>query len=832
MHSDLPPLRTAGGWSPELFARGQSAILRQVAQGDPLGEVLDALARLIESLQPGILCSVLLLTEDGRHLLNGAAPSLPPEYSRSIDGLAIGPSAGSCGTAAFLGKPVIASDLTTDPRWAAYRTHALQHGLRACWSMPIFGRNGEVLGTFAVYHREPHEPTDSELALVREATDLARIAMEQARDERTLRQSEERYRTLVSATAQAVWVYRADETLVASLSTWPAFTGTTVEEINTGGWLRSIHPDDRERTLAAWVRAQATRTAYEIEHRVRRADGEWRTMIGYAVPIFGENGEIREWIGAHTDVTEQRRVEAAQRESEATLKLALEAAAMGSWTWDVAEDRIVGPESLGPLFRRPTSGEPLTFEGFTAAIHPADRERVAALMHHAHETSSPFQAEFRIGDPSGPDCWIGIRGALVRDGDETAHRIAGVAMDVTEQKRREDEERALETKMQQAQKLETLGVMAGGIAHDFNNLLVGILGNAGLALIDLPPDSSARDSLAAIESAAERAAELVSQMLAYSGRGSFRVISVDLAHLVAEMGDLLGSVIAKNVEVRYQFADPLPSVRADPTQVRQIAMNLITNAAEALGGAGGVIRVTVGDLEGEGEADDTLGLGPEMPAGRYVFLEVADSGGGMDAATQARMFEPFFTTKFTGRGLGLAAVQGIVRSHRGAIRIRSAPGEGTTFRVYFPADATGESSRKQQPATTRAAIPFRGTDRGTVLVADDEETVRSTSKRLIERAGFTVLLATNGREAIELYDAHAGEIVAIFLDLTMPVLSGDAALEELMRRRPPPRVVLTSGFSEEETAARFVGKELAGYLQKPYRAADLLSALAHCVESR
>jgi CheY-like chemotaxis protein len=262
-------------------------------------------------------------------------------------------------------------------------------------------------------------------------------------------------------------------------------------------------------------------------------------------------------------------------------------------------------------------------------------------------------------------------------------------------------------------------------------------------------------------------------------------------------------------------------------------MNLITNAAEALGGEGGVIRVTVGQTTDETPADEALALGPDLPPGRYVFLEVADSGNGMDAGTQARMFEPFFTTKFTGRGLGLAAVQGIVRSHKGAIRIRSAPGQGTTFRVYFPADATGgEPSPKAHVPTTRAALPNRGRRRGTVLVADDEETVRTTSRRLIERAGFSVILATNGREAVEQYDAHAGDIVVIVLDLTMPVLGGDAALDELMQRDPPPRVVLTSGFSEEETAPRFVGKDLAGYLRKPYRAADLIAALDRCVDAK
>ncbi|MGH7497732.1 MAG: ATP-binding protein, partial [Gemmatimonadales bacterium] len=525
-----------GSWSREQFARDQSLVLRRVAEAAPIREVLDALARLIERLDPTMKCSILLLTDDGRHLVSGASPSLPAEYNQAIDGLEIGEKVGSCGTAAFRREMVIAADIATDPRWEAYRSVALPHGLRSCWSTPVFGNSGRVLGTFAVYHDEPHHPTDSQLALVREATDVARIAMEQWKNERTLRQSEERYRKLVSATAQAVWIFTADGTMVGPHSTWPAFTGVTAEDSGGVGWLRSIHPDDREATRQAWSRAQATRTAYEIEHRVLRADGEWRTMTGHAVPIFEEDGSIREWIGAHTDVTEQR---------------------------------------------------------------------------------------------------------------------------------------ALESKMRQAQKLESLGVMAGGIAHDFNNLLVGILANAGLALMDVLGDSPARESLVAIEAAASRAADLVSQLLAYTGRGNILVQPVDLPRLVLEMGDLMATAITRSATIDYDFAANVQPIRADATQIRQVVMNLITNAAEALGASGGAIRVSVANTDGGGE----------MPEGRYVVLEVADSGVGMDPATQARMFEPFFTTKFPGRGLGLAAVQGIVRSHGGTIRISSIPGEGTTFRV-------------------------------------------------------------------------------------------------------------------------------------------------------
>ena len=673
------------GWSRAQFARGQSLILPCVAEGAPLGQILDALLRLIESLAPGMRCSVLLLTEDGLHLVTGSAPSLPPEYSQAVDGIAIGPAAGSCGTAAFLRRTVIAADIASDPRWESGRDLALGHGLRACWSTPILGRAAEVLGTFAVYHGEPHEPSASELALVREATDFARIAIEQWSTERALRQSEGRYRSLVPATAQAVWVHTAEGVMVDSLSTWPAFTGVSAEASSGMGWLAAIHPDDREATRTAWIRALTTRTAYEVEHRVRRADGEWRTMRGHAVPILHEDGSIREWIGAHTDVTQQR---------------------------------------------------------------------------------------------------------------------------------------GLEAKIRETQKLEGLSVMAGGIAHDFNNLLVGILGNAGLALLDLPAEAPAREPLVAIEAAAGRAAQLVGQLLAYSGRGSFRVDLLALPVLVAEMEDLLATAITKSVRIECAFAPEVPPIRADATQIRQVVMNLITNAAEAMDHNGGTIEVSV----------STAAANAGPASGRFVVLEVTDSGIGMDAATQAKVFEPFFSTKFAGRGLGLAAVQGIVRAHGGTIGIRSAPGQGTTFRVLLPADASGEVPRRDEPAARLDGSTLRG--RGTVLVADDEETVRSTSKRLIERAGYKVLLARDGREAIELYDAHAAEIVVILLDLTMPVLGGDAALDELLTREACAPIILTSGFTAEETLGRLAGKRLAGFLQKPYHATELLSALAACVRAR
>ncbi len=597
----------------------------------------------------------------------------------------------------------------------------------------------------------------------------------------------------------------------------------------------AVHPDDRKRTETAWIRALSTRTSFEIEHRIRRADGEWRTMIGHAVPLFDEHGQIKEWIGAHTDVTAQRRVEAARRESEAKLALALETAKMGTWTWDVAADLITGPDHFGLLFHRPRSGDPVSFDEFVSAICPADRDRVVATMRTALIAGSPFQAEFQIGGPDDPECWVGIRAAVVRDGEDKAPHIAGIAMDITarrqaesERRRREEEERVLESKMQQAQKLESLGVMAGGIAHDFNNLLVGILGNAGLALMDLPAASPLRDSLTAIEVAARRAAELVGQMLAYSGRGPFRLTALNLPRLVQEMGELLGSVIPKNVEIHYDFSTPVAAVRGDPTQISQIAMNLITNAAEALGKTGGVIEVSVGMVDQAGAPGDALGLGSDVPRARTRISRSPIRVAAWMSPPRPECSSPSLPPNSPVAASALPRYRALcarigVRSEFAVCRGREPP-SASTFRRTRP--------RSCRPATSRPPLACRCHDRarGTVLVADDEAIVRSTSKRLLERAGFKVLLARNGRDAIDLYDVHANEIVAILLDLTMPVLAGDAAFDELLRRQPCPQVILTSGFSEEETASRFAGKPLAGFLQKPYRAAELLAMLARIVE--
>ena len=313
--------------------------------------------------------------------------------------------------------------------------------------------------------------------------------------------------------------------------------------------------------------------------------------------------------------------------------------------------------------------------------------------------------------------------------------------------------RQSEEQMRNAQKLESLGVLAGGIAHDFNNLLVGVLGNASLALSELPADSPARQFVQDVETSAQRAAELTRQMLAYSGRGKFVVEPVNLSQVVQEMTQLLRRVISKQARLSLHLRDDMPPIVADATQLRQVVMNLITNASDALLGESGLVTVRTGTVHADARMLAGTYLNEELPAGKYVYLEVTDSGVGMDAATRARIFEPFFTTKFTGRGLGLAAVLGIVRGHKGAIDVTSEPGCGTTFRVLFPASA----ALAEKPVTRNIpAAEWKGS--GLALVVDDEEAVRVVARHVLERSGFTVVEAATGEEALATISAmpHQG----------------------------------------------------------------------------
>jgi two-component system cell cycle sensor histidine kinase/response regulator CckA len=398
--------------------------------------------------------------------------------------------------------------------------------------------------------------------------------------------------------------------------------------------------------------------------------------------------------------------------------------------------------------------------------------------------------------------------------------------DLTERKRAEEERVALDRRAQHSQKLESLGVLAGGIAHDFNNLLVAVLGNLDLATVGMARDASARHFLDQAEHAARLGAELARELLAYSGRGRFVVRPIDLSAMVDGIRQLLRAAIHKTIRLETHLEPALAPVMGDASQLQQVVMNLIVNAAEAIGERPGTITLTTGVEDCDADLLERNRLAVKTPPGRFARIEVRDDGCGMTTDVQERLFDPFFSTKLAGRGLGMAAVQGIVQGHGGAILVDSVPGRGTAFRVYLPVAGTAadaEAEVTSAPAVSGHGIRIeRG---GLVMVVDDEPVVRETSSGMLEHLGFSVVTAVGGREAVELFRRVGDQVTFVLLDLTMPDMDGLATLAELRRLRHDLKVVLASGFDETAISERCGTERPDGFLQKPYRLDTLEKAV-------
>ena len=404
-------------------------------------------------------------------------------------------------------------------------------------------------------------------------------------------------------------------------------------------------------------------------------------------------------------------------------------------------------------------------------------------------------------------------------------QFATLFSDITEIVLGEERRIEAERRLFESQKLDSLGLLAGGIAHDFNNMLMGVLGNASMALDEVPRGSFLDECLQDVEIAAKNAAGLAKQLLAYSGRGRFVVEPVDLAAVVIEMTKLLEASIPKSVRIRFQLEPDVGAVQADVSQLRQVLMNLILNASQAIGERSGVITVALSCMDCDAAYLDTTFAGEGLVEGHYVYLEVSDTGVGMDAETLQRIFDPFFSTKEQGRGLGLAAALGIIRGHKGAIKVYSEPDRGTTFKVLLPRCGDSVVPAVSKPPGEQAFLAS-----GTVLVVDDEEPVRRVAARILRTLGFDVLVAEDGREAVAIYSARKDEIVLVLLDMMMPRMGGERTFTELRRIEPEVRVVLTSGYNEQDAVVSFVGRGLAGFIQKPYPKSELERVVREALE--
>ncbi|HJT86457.1 MAG TPA: PAS domain S-box protein [Bryobacteraceae bacterium] len=617
-----------------------------------------------------------------------------------------------------------------------------------------------------------------------------------------IRESEQRFRQIVETASEGIWIVDPEGITTFVNSRMCEMVGYEPAELVGRCCFDIIHPEDRHRGAAAFEgRKQGDRGGRE--YRIFRKDGEIIWIHYSAAPLRDAAGRLTGILGMCTDVTQRRYSEARYQALFATLD---------DGVLIVNDEGVYVDANPSYCAMLKTTREQLIGSAFAPYI---PKERLAdaeAAFRHLVATGR-YEGEFPLLASDGTLIELEWRSV----GNFVPGYHCCIARDVRERKR-------FEQQMQQTQKLESLGVMAGGIAHDFNNLLVGILGNASLALEE-SREASIKPMLQDVVTASERAAGLVRQMLTYAGKGRDHAAPTDAGGLIRETVTLLKASIPKTAALHVLIADGLPWVESDPAQLQQVIMNLVINAAEAIpDGRAGLVTVSASArrLDAEDRARSVIPV--ELTGVECVEIRVTDNGSGMPPEIQRKIFDPFFTTKFMGRGLGLSAVLGIVRSHGGTLTLESEPGRGTTFRVLLPAVRVEPSPAAASSQTAAAPIP------GSVLVVDDEETVRAAARRALEHHGYTVWTAESGGEALELLSAHP-EISAVVLDLAMPVMTGDQLAPLLLARRPALPIILSSGYSESEAVRRFGAIELAGFLEKPYSARAVAEKVTAAIRS-
>ncbi|HJV64306.1 MAG TPA: PAS domain S-box protein [Geomonas sp.] len=573
-----------------------------------------------------------------------------------------------------------------------------------------------------------------------------------------------------------------------------------------------ISASDRER-LARTVREQGRVDNFvAVLHRL---DGEPFTAELFINSY--SHDERRFLLTCIIDITERKQIERALRESEELFRSIM--ALSPDIISIITADGVLLYNSPAAFAIHGYRSEELLGKNTFDLIHPEDRAAVSeAFARLAADPSKNVVVQFRYRNRKGNYTWMEATGANQLD-NPVIKGIVAISRNIQDRKEAEQEHLKLEKQFLHAQKLESLGILAGGIAHDFNNLLTAIMGNLDLAMLQLPAGLPLRQNLENSMKASRRAADLTRQMLAYAGKGVFQKSVVDLNEIVTSNTDLFRTVIPRNISFEVASHPALPKTMADPSQLQQIVMNLITNAAEAIGTRAGVIKLATGMALCDRAYIQQSVLAEKPEPGMFVFIEVEDNGIGMNEQIRQRLFDPFFTTKFTGRGLGMAAAQGIVKAHNGMIILESQEGKGTLFRILFPVVKTEEAEAEETAAQEK--LPEEA-ERGRyqVLIVDDEDYVRSLGAEYARHFGFEPVEACNGVEAIEIYKQQGERIGVVVLDLTMPVMDGVATFVELKKLDSEVRVLLTSGYSEQAIEDRFPGEKPDGFLRKPFQAKE------------
>ena len=610
------------------------------------------------------------------------------------------------------------------------------------------------------------------------------------------------------------------------LQTSPAFCkmlGYSEEELRGLSIQELTHPDDWARQVRFLIELKAgSRPSYQMEKRFIRKDGEEIWTWLHAALLRNEAGEPICLAAYIQDISDRIAAEKALSRSLDRLAGILTTMEDGVVEIDREGHFIYANEAAERILRLPV--ETITTRSTNSNLwslldwdgqpmFPEDSPLSRALATRQVIRGTRFG--LRLED--GVQVWLIANAAPLFDGEDQVRGALVTFLDVTETRRGEQA-------LQQSQRLESLGLLAGSIAHDYNNLLGALIVSLEMARTETVPGTEQCRQLERAEGLAQRSADLTRQLLAYAGRGQGRKEHLDLNGLVRDMGDLLKVSIAKRALLDLDLASGDMGLWGDKAQLQQVLLNLLTNAADAMKERPGSIRITTARFTyPQGQVPLPIarkGLGP----GDYLMLEVRDEGCGMEAVTLRRIFEPFFTTKVEGRGLGLSAMLGIVRSHQGVVTVESTPDVGTSFRLFFPTYSA--HGKTHEPA--RAVEPFHG--RGLVMVVDDEAAIRVVASEILTTLGFEVITAEDGLEALRLFQTRGPELVLVLLDLTMPHLDGFQTLQQMRALRPDIRVLLSSGFADPDLDIRLSPGSVAGFLPKPYRVQDLIHAVKDALD--
>ncbi len=624
---------------------------------------------------------------------------------------------------------------------------------------------------------------------------------------RRIRRSEGRYRLFLDAAPDAIVVTDRDDRVVLFNDAAERLVGSPAAAVlgEPVSKVIDLHrPGSPSGSQASTRGLGGSSPPRELE--ARRSDGS-RFWAESTIADLGLGQEPGTTV-IFRDVSARHAAEDALRTSQERLAFALQAGRMGTWEWELTSGRIDWSDSMESIAGIASGSFGGTYEAFTELVHPDDRQAMRHAVEHAIASDGEYLVECRMGPPGAQATPIVAQGRVVRDAFGKPVRMVGVALDVTAR-------RELEGQLRHAQKMESVGRLAGGIAHDFNNLLTVITGHGDLLAQSLDEGDPRQADVAAINAAAARAATLTRQLLAYGRQSLMRPEPIDLNAVVSDIEPMIRRLIGEDVELRTSLEPGLGWVQADAGQLDQVILNLVVNARDALSSGGTIELATANVRLDETYAAEHAGARP----GSFVMISVSDNGVGIDDATLGRIFEPYFTTKDRGRGtgLGLATVLGIVEQSGGHIDVSSKVGEGTTFRVYLP----GQADPKAAAAPDHDATGSHAGGHETVLLAEDEEAVRRLATMALERNGYQVIPAADGKAALVAAAAHDGPIDLLLTDVIMPGLNGRELATQFATIHPETRVLYMSGYAGEALSAQGVLDPSVAFLAKPFVPAEL-----------